>query len=58
MGFIEALTLIFVVCKLFEVIDWSWWWVLSPLWGTYGAVIICVILFQRKGLYWLMGRRK
>lgn len=25
-------TAIFVVLKLLEKIDWSWWWVLSPLW--------------------------
>jgi hypothetical protein len=23
----------FIVLKLTEVITWSWWWVLSPLWG-------------------------
>lgn len=31
MGFLEILTLIFVVLKLTAVIDWSWWWVFSPL---------------------------
>lgn len=30
--FPEALTLVFVTLKLTGVIDWSWWWVLSPLW--------------------------
>lgn len=36
----------FVVLKLCDVIDWSWWWVLSPLWITAFAVIgILVILF-------------
>jgi hypothetical protein len=23
----------FIVLKLAGVITWSWWWVLSPLWG-------------------------
>lgn len=31
MGLLEALTLIFVVLKLMGHIDWSWFWVLSPL---------------------------
>ena len=32
MGFISVLTLIFVVLKLTGLIDWSWVWVLSPVW--------------------------
>lgn len=30
MNFIELLTLIFIVLKLTGVINWSWFWVLSP----------------------------
>lgn len=30
MGFAEILTLIFIVLKLTNVIDWSWWLVLLP----------------------------
>lgn len=26
------LTCIFIALKLTDVIDWSFWWVLSPLW--------------------------
>lgn len=28
------LTLLFVALKLTGHIDWSWWWVLSPVWIT------------------------
>ena len=28
---LSALTLIFVGLKLADKIDWSWWWVLSPM---------------------------
>jgi hypothetical protein len=31
MGFLSVLTLIFITLKLTEFIDWSWWFVLSPL---------------------------
>lgn len=41
-GFGGLLTVAFVVLKLTGFIDWSWWWVLSPLWG--GMAIVLVIL--------------
>jgi hypothetical protein len=31
-GFTGLLTIAFIVLKILGVIDWSWWWVLSPLW--------------------------
>jgi hypothetical protein len=34
------LTVLFVGLKLGHVIDWSWWWVLSPLW--IGAALFLV----------------
>lgn len=30
-GLPTLLTVAFVVLKLCKVIDWSWWWVLSPI---------------------------
>lgn len=32
LGFGDVLQIVFVVLKLVKVIDWSWWWVLSPTW--------------------------
>jgi hypothetical protein len=43
MGFPGILTLIFIVLKLVGVINWSWWWVLSPLW--IGFLLIFIIIF-------------
>ena len=37
-GFTGLLTIVFIVLKLTGYIDWSWWWVLSPIW-------ISVLLF-------------
>jgi len=31
-GLGTVLTMVFVVLKLTNYINWSWWWVLSPLW--------------------------
>ena len=34
------LFLIFLVLKLTDNIDWSWWWVTSPLWLPLVFVIV------------------
>ena len=31
-GFCGLLTVLFIALKLTKVIDWSWWWILAPLW--------------------------
>ncbi len=44
-GFCGLLTIAFVVLKLCHVIDWSWWWVLSPIWISLALVLlICAIM--------------
>lgn len=30
-GFCGLLTIVFITLKLLDKIDWSWWWVLSPV---------------------------
>jgi hypothetical protein len=44
-GFGTVLFLVFLVLKLTGNIDWSWWWVTSPLWIplTLGVIVLCVI---------------
>lgn len=39
-GFTGLLTVAFVVLKLTDVIDWSWWWVLSPIWISAALALI------------------
>lgn len=34
-GFVGLLTIVFIVLKLTGVIEWSWLWVLSPLWISF-----------------------
>jgi hypothetical protein len=31
-GFTGLLTILFIGLKLTGYINWSWWWVLSPIW--------------------------
>lgn len=57
-GFGGLLTIAFIVLKLCHVIDWSWLWVLSPLWISVGLTIgilliallvaFVVLLFKKK----------
>lgn len=42
-GFLGLLTVLFIGLKLTEVITWSWWWVLAPLWGIPVLVLLFVI---------------
>lgn len=41
-GFGGALTILFVALKLTGYIDWSWWWVLSPIWITVAFILLIV----------------
>lgn len=45
-GFLGMLTILFIAFKLLNIIDWSWIWVLAPIWiPTVIAIIILVISF-------------
>lgn len=37
-GITGLLTVMFVGLKLTDHIDWSWWWVLSPVWITFAFI--------------------
>lgn len=44
-GFFGLLTIVFIVLKLLGIIEWSWVWVLSPLWiGGFAALLIIAFL--------------
>jgi len=48
-GFGTMLFLIFLILKLTGNIDWSWWWVTSPLWipVSLGLVVVGLLLLLR-----------
>lgn len=53
-GFVGLLTILFIGLKLTGFIDWSWWWVLSPLWISFtlfvvvpGIVLIVIHLHEK-----------
>ena len=52
---LSLLLVAFVVLKLCGVIDWSWWWVTSPIWIPLG---IALLLFAVSGMMILLEKRK
>lgn len=49
-SFAGLLTIVFIVLKLTNVIDWSWWWVTAPIWIPVSIgialIVICSILLK------------
>ena len=43
-GFTGLLTIVFITLKLLGKINWSWWWVLSPVWIRI-IIMVGVLLF-------------
>jgi len=44
-GLTTILTLIFVILKLTGNIDWSWWWVVSPIWIGWAFILFVISAF-------------
>lgn len=53
-GFCGLLTITFIVLRLLDVISWSWWWVLSPMWIPLG---ICIVIGVIAIVIWLIWFR-
>lgn len=43
-GFTGLLALLFIGLKLGGIIDWSWWFVLGPLWMPMALVVALMLL--------------
>lgn len=43
-GFFGLLTILFIGLKLTNYIQWSWWWVLSPIWISFSIAIVIFII--------------
>lgn len=56
MGLCEVLTIIFVLCKLFDVVTWSWWIVFLPgiiAVALYIITWVCCIAGSIKAEKWI-----
>lgn len=43
-GFASSLCLLFIALKLLGIISWSWFRVISPLWGGFALLLIICTL--------------
>lgn len=43
-GFLSLLALLFIGLKLTDHIDWSWWWVLAPVWIKFAFVLLVIVI--------------
>jgi len=43
-GFAGMLTILFIGLKLANIIAWSWWWVLSPLWISFVLIVLILVI--------------
>lgn len=43
-SFSGLLTIALIVLKLCNVIEWSWWLVLSPIWIGAIVVVVCAVI--------------
>ena len=57
-GILTILFVVFLVLKLTGNIDWSWWWVTSPLWLPIAILFTVVFVLLAMGIIMLyMGRK-
>lgn len=50
-GFLGLLTIAFIVLKLCAVVDWSWWWVLSPTLIPLGITLLIMLFLAALRTY-------
>jgi hypothetical protein len=55
-SFGSLLTLLFVAAKLWGKIDWSWWWVCSPIWAPPAVILsVCAVIAILAGVLWCIA---
>ncbi len=52
-GFLGMLAILFIGLKLTNYVDWSWWWVLCPLWAI-PAIGLAILVFA--GVCYVIGK--
>jgi len=43
-NFLGLLTIVFITLKLTGYINWSWWWVLAPMWGGFALALAIMVI--------------
>jgi hypothetical protein len=53
----SLLAVLFIGLKLGGVIDWSWWWVLAPIWGSFALLAVRLVVFFGVAIVQRMAER-
>ena len=56
-GLATLLTVLFVGLRLTDQIDWSWWWVLSPIWIS-ALLVVAFIAVSLPVFLWTERRKR
>ena len=54
-SFLGLLGITFIALKLGSVIDWSWWWVLLPIYGPF--ILVAIFLIVYVGFHMTKGKK-
>ena len=57
-GFGGLLALVFITLKLTDYIDWSWWWVLAPIWLPLIIALVAAVFILSMGGNVRVNRKK
>lgn len=60
MEYLGHLSILFIALKLTHYIDWSWWWVLGPIWMPTAAglvLLVCIYIIAAVADY-LKGKEE
>lgn len=52
-GFTGLLAVAFIVLKLTGFINWTWFWVLSPIWMP---IVVFIVILVIIGIVWLINK--
>lgn len=53
---LDLLLWLFIAFKLAKIIDWSWWWVFSPLWVPIAVLVVLWVVVVIMGAIGAMLR--
>jgi hypothetical protein len=53
--FVGVAALVLIVLKMTDGVDWSWWWVLAPLWIGWAGFLLMLLFGAAAGV---LGGRK
>ena len=56
LSFLPLLTLVFIVLKLCKVINWSWLWVLSPIWISLLLSLLILVVIMIFSFFKMRGK--